>query len=150
MEIPESTGLAFSNWAEQNSPYKSPGSPRAKSSPNGSISSASSDGDNNVTVQELPTGQSLVEQAAPGELASLSAAHGENEFGDLADLSDRLANAFGPPAQLQNSIPAADALSPVRQAPSPPPGALGAIPKQRQKKVWPPKSSPYNLRDRKK
>ena len=150
MEIPESTGLAFSNWAEQNSPYKSPGSPRAQSSPNGSISSASSDGDNNVTVQELPTGQSLVEQAAPGELASLSAAHGENEFGDLADLSDRLANAFGPPAQLQNSIPAADALSPVRQAPSPPPGAVGAIPKQRQKKVWPPKSSPYNLRDRNK
>ena len=151
LEIPESTGLALLG---ENSPYKSPGSPRAKSSPNrsfSSVSSGSSDGENNVTVQEFPTptGQSLVEQVGPEELASLSAEHGEDVDPGLADLSVRLANAFGPPAQLQNSNPAADALSPVRPAPPPPPGAVGAIPKQRQKKVWPQKNSPYNLRDRK-
>lgn len=158
-ELPESFGST--NPFISPNPFTSPGSPRATSSPYGSFSSASSDGDNNVTVQEMPDGQPLVEQAVPDEMASLSAKQGEAEMQNLAVLMQQAFNPAINPPQLQNSIPAADAelqnsnpaapaLSPVRPAPSPPPGDLGAIPKQpRQKKVWPPKSSPYNLRNRK-
>ena len=102
-----------------------------------SLSSGSSDGDNDVTVQEIPT---LVDKDV------FMQSMGEQEVLTQLQSPIREADDF---SQQQNSIPAADAAapSPVRQAPPPPPGAFEAIPKQRQKRVWP-VTRHYNLRSR--